>query len=86
MPCTLAKREGAPGSFYKDSPLTKVGAYQAFLVGQSAKLAGIRLQHVYVSPSLRCVQTADNFLKGDVTYYIILNVNILKLHSLSYLM
>uniref|UniRef100_H2ZHL9 Uncharacterized protein n=1 Tax=Ciona savignyi TaxID=51511 RepID=H2ZHL9_CIOSA len=41
-----------------------MGSYQAFLTGQGLRGAGVRFSHVFSSPSLRCLQTANAILKG----------------------
>lgn len=70
MPEKLPCRVGAPHSFYKDCPLTNIGLLQATLVGQALKNSSTEVHHVFCSPSLRCVQTCTNILKGDLTHYI----------------
>lgn len=64
MPRDIPKRRGGPGDFAKDSPITEMGVYQAKLTGEGMREQGIRLSHVFCSPALRCVQTADAILKG----------------------
>ncbi|XP_047498667.1 protein UBASH3A homolog isoform X3 [Penaeus chinensis] len=64
MPEKLPCRIGAPHSFYKDCPLTNIGLLQATLVGQALKNSNTEVHHVFCSPSLRCVQTCTNILKG----------------------
>ena len=62
MPHEVPRR--VPAEFTKDSPITEIGLYQAKLTGMGLKQQGISIQHVYCSPALRCVQTADAILDG----------------------
>ena len=47
-----------------DSPLTTLGNYQAQLVGSSLKSYGVKFANVFVSPSYRCLETANSVLTG----------------------
>lgn len=60
MPVALPPRETK--QWEKDTPLTKLGEYQASLIGSSLKDSGISFKHVFVSPAYRCLQTATNIL------------------------
>ncbi|XP_071806227.1 ubiquitin-associated and SH3 domain-containing protein B-like [Asterias amurensis] len=64
MPKKVPVRAGGPPSFNKDSPITEVGQFQATLTGESMRENGIKITHVYSSPALRCVQTAQAILQG----------------------
>ncbi|XP_053613429.1 ecdysteroid-phosphate phosphatase isoform X2 [Plodia interpunctella] len=64
MPLALGKRAGGRDSYSKDSPLTRIGRYQAYLVGEGLRLAGVPVKHVYASAALRCVETAHEVLQG----------------------
>ncbi len=64
MPKELPKRKGGPMDFTKDSPITEIGIYQAKLTGEAMKEQGIRITHLYCSPALRCVQTANAIQQG----------------------
>lgn len=64
MPETLPERAGTPHSFYKDCPLTQIGLLQASLVGRAMHASNTQVHHVFCSPSLRCVQTCTNILRG----------------------
>ncbi|XP_055678957.1 ecdysteroid-phosphate phosphatase isoform X1 [Lutzomyia longipalpis] len=64
MPKTLPRRKNVILGWQKDSPLTNVGVYQANLIGEGLREAGVNFSHVYSSPSFRCVQTATGVLTG----------------------
>ncbi|XP_033334834.1 ecdysteroid phosphate phosphatase [Megalopta genalis] len=50
--------------FQNDSPLTTVGEMQASLIGEAMKSSSIKIDVVFTSPSLRCIQTLAHILKG----------------------
>ncbi|RUS79530.1 hypothetical protein EGW08_012698, partial [Elysia chlorotica] len=50
--------------FSKDAPLTLIGRQQARITGEALLDAGQYVTSVYCSPSLRCVETATEILKG----------------------
>ncbi|CAD5125928.1 DgyrCDS14109 [Dimorphilus gyrociliatus] len=62
MPRSLPKR--APQDFQHDAPLTIQGTFQSRILGEALKDMSISIDHVYVSPSLRCVQTAACLLEA----------------------
>nr|XP_029708278.1 protein UBASH3A homolog isoform X2 [Aedes albopictus] len=62
MPKSLPQRISA--QWKRDSPLTNMGLYQARLTGEGMKDAGVRIDHVYSSPSFRCIQTTTSILEG----------------------
>lgn len=66
MPRILPARANSPLSWMRDSPLTNMGIHQATLTGQSLKDANIDLEHVYCSPSFRCIQTCTGLLEGKL--------------------
>ncbi|XP_065183653.1 ecdysteroid-phosphate phosphatase-like [Sycon ciliatum] len=64
MPKTVPIRKGGAASFKGDTPITEVGMVQARLTGEAMSEQEIPINHIYSSPALRCVQTADAILKG----------------------
>ncbi|XP_017039842.1 protein UBASH3A homolog isoform X2 [Drosophila ficusphila] len=64
MPKTLPRRKNSPEGWQNDSPLTNVGVYQANLIGQALSEAQVQIDHVYCSPSYRCIQTCTSALEG----------------------
>jgi len=64
MPVRIPKRAGSPHAFTNDSPITRMGEHQALLSGEAMREIGIKVEHVYSSPSLRCIQTTNAILEG----------------------
>jgi broad specificity phosphatase PhoE len=50
--------------FLFDPPLTELGLHQCKIVGEELAAQGIQIDHIYSSPALRCIQTADKILEG----------------------
>uniref|UniRef100_A0A3Q2GQP3 Ubiquitin associated and SH3 domain containing Ba n=1 Tax=Cyprinodon variegatus TaxID=28743 RepID=A0A3Q2GQP3_CYPVA len=64
MPCSLPTRSGGHRDYEKDCPITVFGSTQARLVGEALLESNTAIDFVYCSPSLRCIQTAQNILLG----------------------
>lgn len=62
QPKDLPKRSDPFSEYTFDSPLTNIGLYQASLTGKALAGSGLKICHIYSSPSLRCVQTTQNIL------------------------
>ncbi|CAF2377926.1 unnamed protein product [Rotaria sp. Silwood2] len=63
LPKKMVKRKDLK-DFLFDPPLTELGLHQCKIVGEELVAQGIKIDHVYSSPALRCVQTADKILEG----------------------
>ena len=50
--------------FLFDPPITELGLHESKMIGEELAAQGIKIHHVYASPALRCVQTADKILEG----------------------
>ncbi|XP_067133266.1 ecdysteroid-phosphate phosphatase-like isoform X1 [Centruroides vittatus] len=74
MPNIVPPRKGGPQDYLKDSPLTKIGLYQASLTGEALKESAVEFTYVYSSPSLRCLQTCTNILRALGQQYLKINV------------
>ncbi|XP_028666079.1 ubiquitin-associated and SH3 domain-containing protein B-like [Erpetoichthys calabaricus] len=64
MPASLPQRSGGFRDYDRDAPITVFGSTQARLVGEALLESNTAVDFIYSSPSLRCVQTAHNILKG----------------------
>uniref|UniRef100_A0A4W6BN41 Ubiquitin associated and SH3 domain containing B n=1 Tax=Lates calcarifer TaxID=8187 RepID=A0A4W6BN41_LATCA len=64
MPPSLPARSGGHRDYDKDCPITVFGSTQARLVGEALLDSHTKIDFVYCSPSLRCVQTAQHILQG----------------------
>lgn len=64
MPLSLPRRRNPLRDFIGDSPITEIGATQARLTGEALAATDCLAQYCYSSPSLRCIQTSHNILKG----------------------
>ncbi|XP_046865126.1 protein UBASH3A homolog isoform X1 [Drosophila willistoni] len=64
MPKSLPRRKNSPEGWQNDSPLTNVGLYQARLIGEALLESKVQIDHIYCSPSYRCIQTCTSALEG----------------------
>ncbi|XP_064135565.1 ubiquitin-associated and SH3 domain-containing protein A isoform X5 [Loxodonta africana] len=65
FPCSLPRRRNGIKDFENDPPLSSCGIFQSRLVGEALLDSGIRITSAFVSPALRCVQTAKHILEGS---------------------
>uniref|UniRef100_A0A8C5T8H0 Ubiquitin-associated and SH3 domain-containing protein A n=1 Tax=Malurus cyaneus samueli TaxID=2593467 RepID=A0A8C5T8H0_9PASS len=64
FPSSLPKRKDSLKQFECDPPLSCCGIFQARLTGEALLDQQLTVSHVYSSPALRCVQTAQHLLQG----------------------
>ncbi|XP_017568530.1 ubiquitin associated and SH3 domain containing Bb isoform X1 [Pygocentrus nattereri] len=64
MPPFLPAWGGGHRDYDMDAPITVFGAMQARTVGEALLETNTTIDFIYSSPSLRCVQTAHEILKG----------------------
>uniref|UniRef100_A0A0N5ADL7 Protein UBASH3A-like protein n=1 Tax=Syphacia muris TaxID=451379 RepID=A0A0N5ADL7_9BILA len=64
LPRLVPKRKDGYQKFANDAPLTEMGYLQAKLTGRSLLESGIKVDHIFCSPALRCIQTAVGLLRG----------------------
>ncbi|XP_065137310.1 ubiquitin associated and SH3 domain containing Bb isoform X1 [Paramisgurnus dabryanus] len=64
MPAVLPARGAEQRLYEMDAPITVVGLTQARIVGEAILESNTTIDFVYCSPSLRCVQTAHEILRG----------------------
>ncbi|XP_053728500.1 ubiquitin associated and SH3 domain containing Bb isoform X2 [Synchiropus splendidus] len=55
---------GGQRDYDMDAPITVLGSMQARLVGEALMESSTIIDQLYCSPSLRCIQTAQNILRG----------------------
>ncbi|VDN83194.1 unnamed protein product, partial [Brugia pahangi] len=60
----LPKHKDGFEMFAYDTPLTEMGYLQSKLTGQALRDHGVKVDYVYCSAALRCVQTAVGVIKG----------------------
>ncbi|CAM4410863.1 ubiquitin-associated and SH3 domain-containing protein A isoform X1 [Lepidochelys kempii] len=64
FPASLPKRRDSIKHFEYDPPLSCCGVFQSRLVGEALLEKQEAVSHVYCSPALRCIQTAQHMLEG----------------------
>ncbi|XP_074988649.1 ubiquitin-associated and SH3 domain-containing protein A isoform X2 [Caretta caretta] len=64
FPASLPKRRDSIKHFEYDPPLSCCGVFQSRLVGEALLEKQEAVSHVYCSPALRCIQTAQHVLEG----------------------
>lgn len=74
MPYELPQRS-SKREFLGDSPITEIGQFQARLTGEALNNEGYKIHYCYVSPALRCIQTAHQILKCKLKYFSICKLN-----------
>ncbi|MFH4974478.1 hypothetical protein AB6A40_001187 [Gnathostoma spinigerum] len=64
LPRYLPKRRDGYQAFASDTPLTEMGYLQSKLTGRALRDHEVKIDAIYCSSSLRCVQTTVGIIKG----------------------
>uniref|UniRef100_A0A914D079 Phosphoglycerate mutase family protein n=1 Tax=Acrobeloides nanus TaxID=290746 RepID=A0A914D079_9BILA len=64
MPKTLPQRKNPFITLRSDPPLTTLGYFHAKLAGEELLELGVKINHIYTSPTLRCIQTANAIIEA----------------------
>uniref|UniRef100_A0A8C3VI27 Ubiquitin associated and SH3 domain containing A n=1 Tax=Catharus ustulatus TaxID=91951 RepID=A0A8C3VI27_CATUS len=64
FPSSLPRRKDSTKQFENDPPLSCCGIFQSRLIGEALLDQEVTVSHVYSSPALCCVQTAQHILQG----------------------
>ncbi|XP_067401430.1 ubiquitin-associated and SH3 domain-containing protein A isoform X1 [Emydura macquarii macquarii] len=64
FPASLPKRKDGIKHFEDDPPLSCCGIFQSRLIGEALLEKQEAVSHIYCSPALRCIQTAQQVLEG----------------------
>ncbi|VDM95595.1 unnamed protein product [Thelazia callipaeda] len=74
LPRNLPKRRDGFEMFALDTPLTEMGYLQSKLTGRALRDHGIKVDVIYCSAALRCIQTAVGIIKGMENHSLKINV------------
>lgn len=74
LPRNVPKRKDGFEKFASDTLLTEMGYLQSKLTGRALRNAGVKVDHIYCSAALRCVQTAVGIVKGMESRTLRINV------------
>ncbi|XP_067897428.1 ubiquitin-associated and SH3 domain-containing protein A-like isoform X2 [Heterodontus francisci] len=64
FPDSIPRRIGGTKDYEHDAPLSSCGIFQSRLIGEAIRENELKIQYVYCSPALRCVQTAHYILEA----------------------
>ncbi|VDM43090.1 unnamed protein product [Toxocara canis] len=74
LPRNIPRRKDGYQKFASDSPLTEMGYLQSKLTGRALRDHNVKIDCIYCSSALRCVQTAVGIVKGMDNRSLQLNV------------
>ncbi|KAI6211784.1 hypothetical protein M3Y96_00471100 [Aphelenchoides besseyi] len=65
LPTAVIKRPEGSNGFVDDPPITNLGMMNSQIIGRNMKMNGMwPISAIYVSPSLRCIETAQAIIRG----------------------